>query len=331
VRALQLHNGAGFSDKQVNVAKAVLYTLMPPGSVLKIPDSLWNSELWASALLGCALRGGRVVIIAPAAGNAPADVFGALGRSRETLTRLMTAQQLLQDRITGAGGLLRVGLYRTQLPVNDIPGKVRLAHGALRDQSWLRELFGFDISVVERLGEMALALDGLDMEPVGFREFAFDATPKLHLKANFFASPEAWTLMGRPEWPDEAQAYMLVRVNQLQSRSAAVSTFDGLQEAIADVGGGMVREWSRGLDDEVRDRVVFYTLMGSHNQNSRSIVIDAEVGFLMSGWPAIIPQIDLVVIMGQTSWLDDPSHLAALLPLDTGWKRRVTHWWRMAM
>jgi hypothetical protein len=331
LRALQLHNGAGFSDKQVNVAKAVLYTLMPPGSVLKIPDSLWNSELWASAILGCALRGGRVLVIAPAAGNAPADVFGALGRSHETLARLMTAQLLLQDRISSAGGLLRVGLYRTRLPANDIPGKVRLAHGALKEQPWLRELFGFEMAVVERLGEMALALDGLDMEPVAFREFAFDATPKLHLKANFFASPEAWTLMRRPEWPDEAQAYMLVRVNQLQSRATAVSTFDGLQKAIADVGGGMVREWSAALDDDVRERVVFYTLMGSHNQNNRSLVIDAEVGFLMSGWPAIIPQIDLVVIIGQTTWLDDPSDLAALLPLDTGWKRRVAHWWRMAM
>jgi hypothetical protein len=71
--------------------------------------------------------------------------------------------------------------------------------------------------------------------------------------------------------------------------------------------------------------------MGSHNQNNRSIVIDAEVGFLMSGWPAIIPQIDLVVIIGQTTWVDGPTDLEALLPLDTGWKRRVTHWWRMAM
>jgi hypothetical protein len=331
LRALQLHNGAGFSDKQVNVAKAVLYTLMPPGSVLKIPDSLWNSELWASALLGCALRGGRVLVIGPAAGNAPADVFGALGRSRETLAHLMTAQLLLQDRIRSAGGLLRVGLYRTQLPVNDIPGKVRLAHDALEGQPWLRELFGFESSVVDRLGEMAQALDGLNMEPVTFREFTFDDRPKLHLKGNFFASAEAWTLMQRREWPDEAQAYMLVRVNQLQSRSTAVSTFDGLHQAIADVGGGMVREWRGGLDNEVRDRVVFYTLMGSHNQNNRSIVIDAEVGFLMSGWPAIIPQIDLVVIIGQTTWLDGPSDLEALLPLDTGWKRRITHWWRMAM
>jgi hypothetical protein len=331
LRALQLHNGAGFSDKQINVAKAVLYTLMPPGSVLKIPDSLWNSELWASALLGCALRGGRVLVIGPAAGNAPADVFGALGRSRETLAHLLTAQLLLQDRIRSAGGLLRVGLYRTQLPVNDIPAKVRLAHRALEGEPWLRELFGFDSAVIDRLGEMAQALDGLDMEPVTFREFTFDDRPKLHLKGNFFASAEAWTLMQRREWPDEAQAYMLVRVNQLQSRSTAVSTFDGLHQAIADVGGGMVREWRDGLDEEVSDRVVFYTLMGSHNQNNRSIVIDAEVGFLMSGWPAIIPQIDLVVIIGQTTWVDGPSNLEALLPLDTGWKRRVTHWWRMAM
>jgi hypothetical protein len=93
----------------------------------------------------------------------------------------------------------------------------------------------------------------------------------------------------------------------------------------------MVSDWFATLDEHDRDRVIFYTLMGSHNQNSRSIVIDAEVGFLISQWPAVVAYIDLIVLLGQTRWIDAPDDLAALLPLDSGWKRRLAHWVRLAM
>jgi hypothetical protein len=331
LRALQLHSGAGFADKQVNVAKAILYTLMPPGSVLKIPDSLWNSEFWASALLGCALRGGRVLIVAPAAENAPADAFGTLGRSRETLTRLLVARGLLRRELSEAGGVLGVGLFRSSQPVNDIPAKVRLTQQAFASSDWLRELFGLQPSVLAELATLAAEIEHLSMSPDGVAEFEYDPLPKLHLKANFFASPEAWTLMTRPEWSSAAWAYMQIRVSQLQSRAASIGTFAAFPEAIADVGGGMVRDWHASLDPHTAGRVVFYSLMGSHNQNNRSMVIDAETGFLMSGWPAIIPHIDFIVLIGQTTWLDDAAELAPLLPLETGLRRRLAHWFRLTL
>jgi hypothetical protein len=102
-------------------------------------------------------------------------------------------------------------------------------------------------------------------------------------------------------------------------------------DALADVGGGMVRDWYGGLDPETRERVIFYTLMGSHNQNSRSMIIDAEVGFLVAHWPGIIPYIDLITLIGQTTWLGSPADLDGRLPLDTGWKRRLANWVRLAM
>jgi hypothetical protein len=331
LRALQVHNGAGFSAKDVNVAKAVLYTLMPAGSVIKIPDSLWNSDFWSSLLLGCALRGGRVLIIAPARGNAPVDAFGTLGRSREMLARLLLAQQVLAQEIDAAGGLLRVGIYRTDLAVTDIPGKVGLVVHAFDTQPWLSALFGFPASVLEELPEIASSIRSVSMSPEAMLEFEHDPQPKLHFKSNYFASREAWTMMQRPEWSHAAWSYMQLRVSQVQTRAAAVRTFRDGAEPFADVGGGMVRSWYEELDDETRDRVIFYTLMGSHNQNSRSMVIDAEVGFLISQWPAIIPYIDLVVIVGQTRWLESAADLAAVLPLDRGWRRSMAHWLRLAM
>jgi hypothetical protein len=331
LRALLVHNEAGFGAKDVNVAKAVLYTLMPAGSVLKIPDSLWSSDFWGSLLLGCALRGGRVLVIAPADGNAPAVAFGALGRSREMLTRLLIAEQELAPDIERAGGLLRVGMYRTGLKVNDIPGKVAAVVRAFDEQSWLRTLFGFRHDVLEEVREIADGARGVNMDAVGLFEFEHDTLPKLHFKANYFASAEAWTLMQRPEWAITAWSYMQQRMDQLQGRTAAVRTFRDGAEPIADAGGGMVLSWFDGLDEDVRERVVFYTLMGSHNQNSRSIAIDAEVGFLLSQWPAIIPYIDLVVVIGQTHWIREPAELAEYLPLDSGPRRRLVHWFRLAI
>jgi hypothetical protein len=331
LRALQAHNGAGFDDKHVNVLKAILYTLMPAGSTTKIPDSLWNSDFWGSLLLGCALRGGRIVLIAPAASNAPSADFGTIGRSREMLARLVTARNELGAEIAAAGGLLAVGIYETDLQVTDIPQKVRLVNEAFASHDWLHSFFGFPQSVLDELAMIAAEIEGLSMAPDPFDDFEHDPQPKLHLKANFFASPEAWTLMQRPEWAAAAWAYMQIRVNQVQTRSAAVRSFAEYPEAIADVGGGMVREWYASLDDDVRGRVVFYTLIGSHNQNSRSIVIDAEVGLLIAEWPPIIPYIDLITLMGQTRWIDTADQLAPLLPLDSGWRRRLAFWGRLAL
>jgi hypothetical protein len=331
LRALQVHNGAGFSAKDVNVAKAVLYTLMPAGSVIKIPDSLWNSDFWASAMLGCALRGVRVLVIAPATDNAPVDKFGTLGRSRELLGRLLTARELLAPRIAAAGGMLAVGLYASQVDVTDMPSKVRYVQIALEGQPWLRDLFGFPPSVITGLGDLADVMAGMSMAPQPHAEFEYDTRPKLHLKANFFASREAWSLMARDEWLDASWAYAQLRMSQVQERPAAVGSFVEYPDAFPDVGGGMVQDWYRGLDPATRERVIFYTMMGSHNQNSRSMIIDAEVGFLIAHWPAIIPYIDLITLIGQTEWLETPAALDGLLPLNAGWKRRLAHWVRLAM
>ncbi|MBI4410602.1 MAG: hypothetical protein HY561_12890, partial [Gemmatimonadetes bacterium] len=331
VRALEIHNGTGFDTKQVNTAKAVLYTLMPPGSVIKIPDSLWNSAFWGAALFGCALRGVRVLIIAPSLKHNPVPVSGEFSRSQELLWQLLAAQRLLAREIAAAGGLLKVGIYAPEFEVTNIPAKVRSVQRTFAEHAWLRELFGFPPPVYEDLAELADAIAGLAMAPVPTPEFEFDPVPKLHLKANFFASREAWGLMSRPEWGALTWEYVQQRIAQVQTRSAAVASFEEFPEAFIDVGGGMVQEWFDALDPTSRERVVFYTLMGSQNQNYRSMVIDGEVAFVVSKWPSIIPYLDLISLVGQSRWLDDPAQLAPLLPPQSEWKRRFARWVKLAL
>lgn len=330
LRALGIHNETGFGSKQINVAKAVLYTLMPPGSVIKIPDSLWNGTFWGSALIGCALRGVRVLVIAPSFENAPARAFGSLLRSQELLWRLLAASRLLESEIADAGGMLKVGLFSSSLAVVDIPGKVLAVRRTFAEHEWLRQLFGFPPSVYDDLADLAEELKGLTMSRVAAPEFESDPTPKLHLKANYFASREAWQVMARPEWVAMTWEFVQQRIAQVQSRQEAVRSFQEFPDAIIDVGGGVVQTWFNGLTPEARERVVFYTVMGSQNQNARSMVSDGEDAFVVSNWPSIIPYLDLIALVGQSRWLEDAADLDKLLPPQSKTRTRLAHWFKLA-
>lgn len=326
VRAMELMNNTGFADKEIDVAKAVLYTLMPPGSVIKIPDSLWSGAFWGSAVVGCALRGVRVLVIAPARTNAPAKALGTLGRSQELLWRLLTAARVLAPEIEASGGLLKVGLFASHIEVTNIPAKVQAVNESFAAHPWMRQLFGFAPSAYAELDEMARTIAKLDMQRRPDAEFEHDDWPKLHLKANFFASREAWQFMTRPEWPTITWEYVQQRIAQVQTRSAAVDTFEGYPDAWVDVGGAVVQDWFDHLDARTRERVVFYTLFGSQNQNARSMVVDGEVCFVVSHWPSVIPYLDFIALAGESQWLDDPADLAALLPPHSEWLRRIERW-----
>jgi hypothetical protein len=329
LRALTINNETGFGDKQVNVAKGVLYTLMPPGSVIKIPDSLWNSAFWGSALVGCALRGVRVLIIGPALHNAPADVFGSMIRSHELFWSLLAAHRELGPEISRAGGLLRVGLFATDVAATDVAGKMRAANQAFAHHAWLRELFGFPSSVYAGLASIATQVEGTPSVRLQ-GELETDSRPKLHLKANFFASRDAWALMGRPEWSDMARQFVEQRLTQVKAPVESLSAVKTVPPPLLDVGPEMVTQWFEQLSPEARARVVFYTVMGSQNQNARSMVEDGEVAIVVSSWPSIIPYLDLVTLIGQSRWLDDPSQLDPLLPVQGRVKRSLAHWMKLA-
>lgn len=55
----------GFRPKPMNTLKASLYSLMPPGSTIIVPDSLWNSPFWGGLLVGAALRDAYNLVAQP--------------------------------------------------------------------------------------------------------------------------------------------------------------------------------------------------------------------------------------------------------------------------
>jgi len=333
VRALEIHNQSGFSTKEINIAKALLYTLMPPGSVLKAPDSLWNSSFWGALMVGFSLRGGRALVIAPAEANAPSAGFAQLGRSQELLFRLILAQDLLREEIAATGGLLKVGVFAPEFEVTNIGAKAEAVRTALATHEWLRDLYGAPPSFYEALDEVDAALSGVDLVLEGASEFQYDPRPKLHFKANLFASAEAWSsLWARPEWPAVLREYVEQRVVQIRNRATALASFDDFPEALIDVGRPMVQSWRTELErDGLADRSVFFLVMGSHNQNYRSMVVDGEVAFVMSTWPSVAALFDMLTIVGASRWIEDPEDLAELLPPYSEWRRRLGRWLKIAL
>ncbi len=327
-RAVGLHNATGYGPKDVNVAKAVLYTLLPSGSVIKAPDSLWNASFWGAAIAGCALRGGRVIVIAPSLKNSPVWAFGSVEHAYDLLWRLTLVTRDLAPELRDRGGLLRVGVFTSSLTVTQIPEKVSATQRTFAEQPWLRDLFGFPPSVYVELGELVETLTGV-LGASRFTDFEFDPYPKLHLKANLFASREAWSLMSRPEWPNMSYEFVLERIKQVQERQAAVLISDAELAPMLDVGDGTVQSWSSSLPASTRERVVFYTMIGSHNHNARSMVTDGEAALVVSGWPSVVPILDLIALIGQTKWPEDPSELAEMIPPESAIERWLAHRFRL--
>lgn len=127
-----------------------------------------------------------------------------------------------------------------------------------------------------------------------------------------------------------AQDFVRQRLTQVRVPVESIGMVKRVPPPTLDVGRDVVSEWFSRLSADTRARVVFYTIMGSQNQNARSMVADGEVAIVVSSWPSIIPYLDLLTLIGQSRWLDDPAQLSALLPLQGGVWRRAAHWMKLA-
>ncbi len=329
-RALSIHNETGYDSKHVNVAKAVLYTMMPSGSVILVPDSFWNAEFWGSTLFGAALRGARVLVIAPSYRSNSVEVRGTQLLSRELLWRILAARERHAATLAQSGGLIQVGIFDSKIAVTDIPAKVRSVRTTFEANPWLRELFGFPDAAYTDLARLEEDIARLAMASSRQREFEHDDRTRLHLKANYFASREAWTIMQRPEWGQLTWSFVTQRIAQVQGRGQSVMRMEETPDAVLDIGTSFVRDWEASLSDAERERVVFYHMMGSQNQNYRSMVMDAEVAFVTAGWPSVIPYLDALALIGQSEWMERPEDLNRMLPPMGGFMNFVAHWGRLA-
>ena len=155
----------------------------------------------------------------------------------------------------------------------------------------------------------------------------------LHMKANYFATPEAWdALLSRPEVARPLEIYFrelalrkqaLARGGYLDYRLMADHLLPPTREILL--------EYASGLSPEARSRLAVFFSIGSHNQNNRSMALDGEVALVVSGFSALFGLPDLLVIAGLSEWIDDLEELEALFPDYGGIRRRISHWIRVVV
>jgi hypothetical protein len=315
---LQAHNQTGYADKRANVIKATLYNLMPAGSHLYMPDSIWNSFVWGGLCAGASLRGCWVLPVAPATDNAPAAAAPLLSRSAELLGRLVMFQNHLQDEISAAGGLLRVGIYAVDVDVGDEVGHAKIFRETVLNDPFFREVFPFDPSVYDMIANMDSVLIAEGYKADYLSEDAAKRLPKLHMKAQFFASKEALeTLIPLPGWEALIRDYALIRAEQRSRKEGGLGVKD-LRPLLSESSMALLEQWRDAVTPEVEEKIMFYLTVGSQNQNYRSTIMDGEVTVLVAKLRAMSAYLDLAGIMMLTTWVDSEDQLEELLPHKSG-------------
>ena len=310
--ALQVHNATGYGQKWSNVARAALYNLMPAGSSILIPDSLWNSPFWQGMLVGNALRGGRIFVMVPSVANSPGDPAPVISRANEIFTRFLIIQEELADQMDAAGGVLRTGIYNVE-GASDLAGEIEDMTARVRQADpVIRAIFPFDASLLDLLETLPRKLTESGYQPAVLAPDAVRRDRKVHLKSQIFISQEAISsLVPRPEMVSMADKYIRLRADQLSRTDASVREFQLAMEADREA---MLRAWWDDLSVEARERIVMYLTVGSHNMDNRGQVMDGEVSVVVSGLYAMTAYFNFFYLVNVTTWVESVEELEAMLP-----------------
>jgi len=322
--AMELHNLTGYQSKPINVARAVLYNLMPPGSIVKIPDSLWGSALYAALLAGSAFRGVRVLLVAPSLVSAPSSGWPQMGITHDLFARLIVVQQELGPELEASGGMLKTGIYNPGLGVLEVEARFGAAYRNGRRTPFMRRLFPISADLESMLTTLSQA-----PQPPGAERLVEEPSPKLHMKAGFFATREGWdSLISRPEMAGVFEAFMALA--EANGRTQGMS-MEARADLISASSQALVVAFMRSLTPEARSRVAYFLMVGSANMDYRSMLMDGEVAVLVSGWSSVVALIDFSLVMNLSVWVDDLALLDDLLPPPTGFQRAVARMVRPAL
>jgi hypothetical protein len=326
--AMEVHNDRGFAEKDASVASAVLYTLMPPGSLIVVPDSIWTHELWAAQLLGAALRGCHVYVIAPAQQNAPSAGFPQLSRTREIWSRFIEARKILGPEIEARGGSLRVGLYTRAAGVDDLEAHLAEMHRTYERYPFLKQAFPFPEEFYARVGRAQELLAAAGYVPADDRlpQDARARSPKMHRKTQLFITGDALAAIVR----DPRTQDVIVNQTRFIARQGIVFEPEELAKARIDL-AAIFRPYLdviRDLPAPVREKAVMYMTVGSLNKDARGMMTDGEVMQVTAGAWAMWAVADMWILTGSTTWIDSQEELDKLLPPYSQLQRRIGRWVR---
>ncbi len=327
-RAIQVQNEVGFAQKSSSVARALMYDLALPGSVIIVPDPMWLSDAWAGMLAGAAARGCRVYIVAPAAANAPSPQSPLIAVQHEVIGRLLALRTSLGDPVRRANGDLRIGIFAAQSQIDDPAARIDEIRAGLRAAPWIRDVIPFDahaLAVLEQPTVVAATTDGSttlarDIKP---------RAPQLHQKSQLVARPGAIAaLLAQPGWEDAIRRSLQAQAQQTAKFADQLGyTNPDVDTTAARSNDAILRGYEQRIPAAERRRVSFYFSLGSQNQDPRGIVSDAEATLIVSGVQASVGLVDLFTLMARSTWISNTEELERYVPRPSGWMRWVA--WRL--
>ncbi|RPH64893.1 MAG: hypothetical protein EHM89_00540 [Acidobacteria bacterium] len=333
-RVIELHNETGFSPKPLNVAKCVLYSLMPPGSVIEVPDPLWQSYIYASLIAGSSLRGCRSLVIAPSLRAAPGPDDLGMARANGLMKRLVVFGNAMDDYMEREGGILKVGLYAPRRRgAGDIAG--RFQQGMEIHEPWMNRVYHLNAAMDSVASNAGRYLDEIGYQPAYATEEDSLETPKLHLKANLFASPQVWDgLMTDPGWGEVLKLYIQYLARQ-QGHGRGVETpvhsVREVPEELARKVSEVVNGYYDSLTPEQQNAMISFFTIGSANMDYRSEVMNGEVMVTIGGPGGLVGVIDFVLLAGLCEWPATPEQVDELLPPPGWFTRRLSAFIKVAL
>jgi hypothetical protein len=346
-RVLQVHNEPGFGVKRATVARAMLYSLTPPGSVIVLSDPLFLSETWAGLLAGAAARGSTVAIIAPATANSPNPEPPVMALERDAIHRLLAIRshlaRLPNDAIVGddgsveapscCGRQLRLGLYAGHAAVTDVGARQREVREGLARAPWIRDVIPFDSAALAVLNNATIQAGSADRAATSIAQDESPREPQLHQKTQLIARPGAISaLLRQPGW-DRVLAQTLRDQARASARLADAigAPIPPADTAAARAADQRLQGYERSLSEADRKRLSFYFALGSFNHDLRGEVLDGEASVIVSGFDASAGLVDLFYLMARTTWIEQDSDLDRLVPPPSGWWARLGRLVRFAL
>jgi hypothetical protein len=228
---------------------------------------------------------------------------------------------------------LKVGLYAPRQVAGDIVG--RFQQGMQIHEPWMSRVYHLNAAMDSVASNAGHYLDEIGYTPVSTTGEDSLETPKLHLKANLFASPQVWDgLMADPGWGEVLKLYIQYLARQ-QRRGHGVETqahsIREVPEALARKVSEVVNGYYDSLSPEQQNAMISFFTIGSANMDYRSEVMNGEVMVTIGGASGLVGAMDFMLLAGLCEWPATPEQVDELLPPPGWFTRRLSSFIKVAL
>ena len=134
-------------------------------------------------------------------------------------------------------------------------------------------------------------------------------------------------------WTDIVHDYVLARADEIRLRGPD-GTYPDVKDRRKRLSESVIpllEAWDANRTYDERERSVFYLAVGSFNQNYRSMLMDGEVLFLVSGYESLMAFLDFAGLVYLVTWVESVEELEELLPSPSGFQRWLGRYMKRAV